>query len=247
MSKQPSKIRWRESDLDELQRTIKNYNAKIAYHSKKSPDNAEYLPSKITKKEALEKIETRSEFNRFVNSLQRFSRKGAEEIIKSERGANMTKWAHQEYKLGERLDNARKARELKKLEEQEVTSRGKGTGVKRAQMGTIKENSLKPRHRDPLKMSQKEWDLARSNMDRMLYASYRREKQKRMKENYIKGLIISGFPEDVIEMVRNTPLDDFLEKVINDTEASFDFIYDPIELQVKAQALKRVWSNAING
>lgn len=247
MSKQPSKIRWRESDLDELQRTIKNFNAKIYRERKKDPGAGDFLPETVRKADIVKSIESRADFNRIVNSLQRFSRRGAETPVKSSRGAKATQWEIDEFKHKQRIENARRTRERKKLEEQEVKSRGKGTGVKRAAMGSVKENSLKPSRKNFDNLSQKEWELAKKNLDNMLDVSYRERKQTQMKENYIKGLITAGFPDSVINKVRNVPLETFLNTINTDNEASFDFIYDPIELKIKAESLLEVWNHALNG
>lgn len=246
MSKK-SKIRWRESDVTNLKRTIKNFNAKIAYQEKKHPELKQFLPERINTKEAMKSIETRADYNRLVNSVQRFQKRGAEKPVTSSRGAKATQWEVDEFKHKQRVENARRTRERKKIEQQEVKSRGKSTGVKRAEMGSIKENSLKPSKKNFNNLSQKEWELAKRNIDNMLNANYRDEKKLKMKENYIKGLITAGYPDSVIDLVRNIDIDKFVETVVTDQEATFDFIYDPLELQAKSEALKETWENAVNG
>ena len=245
MSKK-SKIRWRESDLSELQRTLNNFNAKLYRINKNHPELKDFVPNRVSKKEAIQSIGTRADFNRLINSLQRFSKKGAEKPVTSSRGAKSTQWEVDEFKHKQRIENARRTRERKKLEQQDVKSRGKSTGVKRAEMGSIKENSLKPSRKNFQNLSQKEWELAKRNIDNMLNANYRDEKKLKMKENYIKGLITAGFPDSLIDIIRGMDIDKFVETVANDQEATFDFIYDPLELQVKAEALKETWTNAVN-
>lgn len=246
MSKK-SKIRWRESDLHELQRIVNNYNAKLS-RLNKNPNykDKSVLPAKMTKREAMKSIETRADFNRLTNSLQRFSKRGSEKAVKSSRGAKATQWEVNEFNIKQRTENARRTRERKKLENQEVKTRGKSTGVKRAEMGSVKENSLKPSKKKFDNLSQKEWELAKRSIDNALNNEYRAERKQKMKDNYIKGLINAGYPDDVIQLVTECDIDKFLETVTNDTEASFDFIYDPLELQIKSEALRGVWQNAIN-
>lgn len=206
----------------------------------------DFVPDRVSKKEAIQSIETRADYNRLINSLQRFSKRGAEKPVTSTRGAKSTQWEVEEFKHKQRIENARRTRERKKLEQQDVKSRGKSTGVKRAEMGSIKENSLKPSRKNFQNLSQKEWELAKKNIDNMLNANYRDEKKLKMKENYIKGLITAGFPDSLIDIIRGMDIDTFVETVANDQEATFDFIYDPLELQVKAEALKETWTNAVN-
>ena len=245
MSKK-SNIRWRGSDEKELERTVRNFNAKINRLAKNRPELKEYLPAKVSKKEVKEGIETRADLNRTLNSLQRFTKRGAENPVQSSRGAKATQWDVDEFKHKQRIENARRTRERKKLEEQEVKTRGKSTGVTRAEMGSIKENALKPSNKNFNNLSQKEWELAKRNIEKMLNAKYRDERKETMRSNYIKGLITAGFPDDLIKLVEGLDIDKFLETVETDQEGTFDFIYDPLELQVKADALREVWEHAVN-
>ena len=207
----------------------------------------EHLPQRVKKSDIVNSIETRADFNRVLNSLKRFSQKGAEAPVKSSRGAKSTKWEVEEFALKQRIENARRSRERKKLNEEEMKSRGKKLDMKRGEMGTIRENELKPSRKKFKNLSQKEWELAKGYIDNMLDASYREDKQKRMKANYIKGMIEAGFSQELIDMVENTPLDKFIKTFNTDTEATFDFIYDPLELIIKENALRGVWRNDNNG
>lgn len=245
MSKK-SKIRWSKSDTDLIEKTVKNYNAKLYRLKKNKPELIDYLPEKVTKKDLIKSIETRQDLNRVVNSLQRFSKRGSESPVKSKRGAKATQWEVEEFKLKQRIENARRTRERKNLESQEVKSRGKSTGVTRAEMGSIKENSLKPSKKNFDNLSDKEWKLAKKNIDNMLNANYRDEQKLKMRENYIKGLIEGGFSQDIIDIVESIDINKFVQTVTNDTEASFDFIYDPIEHKLKADVLRETWERAKN-
>lgn len=70
-------IRWRESDLQELRRLTKNYNAKIARQRKKliSEDRryeAAQLPQKKSVRELRQEIGTRRDLNRELGDMQNF-------------------------------------------------------------------------------------------------------------------------------------------------------------------------------
>lgn len=76
MSKQ-SKIRWRDSDLQELRRVTKNYNAKITRQRKKliAADRryeAAQLPPKKSVKELRQEIGTRRDLTRELGDMQNF-------------------------------------------------------------------------------------------------------------------------------------------------------------------------------
>lgn len=246
MSKK-SNIRWRESDTAQLKRAVKNFNAKISYQLKKHPERAEYLPQKLKYKDVKANISTRSELNRQLHSLQRFQKRGAEKPVHGLRGVKTTEWEWKEYKTKERIDNARKTRELKKVQDEEVKIGGKGTGNKRAEMGTVKENSLKPSHKSIDNMSQKEWELARKNIDNRLNENYRNSKLEQMRENYIKGLTENGFLDfdDSIEFyIRNVDLDTFFTITQTDETGSFYFYKDPIAWETRREQIFKTWKTA---
>ena len=74
-------IRWREADEKELQRVVKNYNAKLSRLAKKNPEMKNALPDRVSAAQLRDMIETRQDLNRELNSLRRFSQKGAEELV----------------------------------------------------------------------------------------------------------------------------------------------------------------------
>ena len=245
MAKQQYKIRWRESDTAELQRAINNFNAKLYRIKKNNPEMAVYLPDRVKKSEIINSINTRADLNKVVNSLQRFTRKGAETPARSSRGAKATQWEVDEFKHKQRVENARRTRERKKLETKDVTSRGKKTGSKRSEMGSIKENALKPSKKKFENLSQKEWDLAKANIEQAINPMLQEFRKHNMRLNYIKGLRNAGYSEDIVAYVLEMDIDAFIETTQTDTEAEFDFIYDPIEFKLKNDALMQVWENAV--
>lgn len=235
------KIRWRESDQQELQRAIKNYNAKIRRLEKNKPDMVDFLPQRVTKKSAMEQIESRADFNRVVSSLQRFTVRGAETPVVSSRGAKATQWEVDEFKHKQRIENARRTRERKKLESQEVKIAGKGQGRTRAEMGSIKENELKPSRKNFKNMSMEEWKKANALMEKRLRASYGSDKKRIMQVNYMRGLIHAGYDESLVNYIATVPFDTFYKIAMTDEAGTIDFIYDPIALKEKQSALWDVW------
>ena len=246
-----SKMSWRESDTQNLRRIVRNYNAKITRAAKKLPvDEVGYLPKKMSMKEAKAAIATRADYNRLTSSLQRFSRRGAETIVSSSRGAKATQYEVKEFAIKQRIDNARRTRERKALGEKEVKIAGKGQGKTRAEMGSLKENALKPSRKKFKNMSQKEWELASKNLDRLLNATDREERKRQMKENYLKGLTESGFLDEnpeLEQLIRDLDLETFYETVQTDETATFFFYKDPIAFEARLEALKDTWATAKKG
>ena len=98
-------IRYDKKLNQEINRTIKNFNQKIARLEKQEK---ELLPSKITKKDLKSSVYTRSELQRKLKELQRFSKRGAEEVITTLGGIRLTKYELNEIKR----ENARVKRNI---------------------------------------------------------------------------------------------------------------------------------------
>ena len=98
-------IRYDKKLDQEINRTIKNFNQKIARLEKQEK---ELLPSKITKKDLKSSVYTRTELQRKLKELQRFSKRGAEDIITTRGGIRLTKYELNEIKR----ENARIKRNI---------------------------------------------------------------------------------------------------------------------------------------
>ena len=89
-----SKIRWQQKDYLSLGRAVANFNKKI--NKLQSEEKKLYLPELKNYKDIKENIHTRSELNRVINSLKRFSKEGAEDLYVTKAGEQLTKWERQE-------------------------------------------------------------------------------------------------------------------------------------------------------
>ena len=82
-------IRYDKKLNQEINRTIKNFNQKITRLEKQE---RELLPSKITKQELKNTSFTRAELKRKLKELQRFSKRGAEDLIETKGGVKLTRY-----------------------------------------------------------------------------------------------------------------------------------------------------------
>ena len=98
-------IRYDKKLNQEINRTIKNFNQKIARLEKQE---RELLPNKITKKDLKSNVYTRTELQRKLKELQRFSTRGAEDVITTSGGVRLTKYELNEIKR----ENARVKRNI---------------------------------------------------------------------------------------------------------------------------------------
>ena len=234
-------IRWGRSDYSKLSHLVRKVNKKVFEIEVKRPDIADYQPDMIDYQDLKSQIRTRQDFQNIVNRYERYLREGSEEVRTSERGAKASEWAVKEFEIAQRAENVRRANTRKKLGEQEVTIAGKATGVKRAEMGSTKENATRPSKKKFDNQSQREWDLASKLFERKMLSSYSDDRQKQMIENYVKGLIAEGYSDELQQLMNKIPLDKFLEVIDTDETATFSFIYDPLELKGKEELLIETW------
>ena len=98
-------IRYDKKLNQEINRTIKNFNQKIARLEKQE---RELLPNKISKKDLKSNVYTRTELQRKLKELQRFSTRGAEDVSTTSGGVRLTKYELNEIKR----ENARVKRNI---------------------------------------------------------------------------------------------------------------------------------------
>lgn len=243
-----SQIKWRKSDEQELKRLVRNFNAKISRIVKKDPSLAEYMPNRIKVAEVKNNIETRQDFNRELNSMKRFLKRGNEDIVISKGGIKTTKWEKNEVAIQVATINRRRTVKRKALEELEATSRGESLGMTRKQMNSIRLNELNPKTFNFDKISKYEWEKYKANVYRQSRPNFQDEADVSLRKNYIRGLYeVFGETDevkDLINQIESMSIKDFIEQFYKEQEATIDFIYDPIEQSKKLDILMHdVWVN----
>lgn len=169
-----SKIKWRDKDIDILRKTVKNFNAKIDRILKKNPYAEGYLPKKVSFKALKADIEYRTDFNKLVSSLKRFSRKGAEAMT-SFLDKPMTKWERREGSIAKKNLNLRRTAKRKALQ----PSAEKGT------LGTEEEMSL--RHKKYPEGKTADWERFMEQMHYLGSTKYEAQRADHYLKNYCKA------------------------------------------------------------
>lgn len=95
-------INWRKKDYLSLGKAISDFNRKINKLNALD-DNMSYLPDTLSYKIEKEKLQTREDLNRYIKSLRRFLKQGAEEKIVLESGQEITKWERQNIAIARRI------------------------------------------------------------------------------------------------------------------------------------------------
>ena len=120
-----SKIRWRESDTDQLAKRVKNFNAKLTRLAKTHPELVDILPERVSTKALRQDITNRQEYNRVIKALSAFAEKGSEQVVTGKSGVRTTKWQLQQVQKAVRAENRKRRQEAQKLAEAPVRIGGK--------------------------------------------------------------------------------------------------------------------------
>lgn len=212
-------IRWQQDDVAQLNRAVRNFNAKVTRLEKKDPKNKAALPEKISAKQLKELIETRQDLKRELNSLQRFTKRGAEEIISvpdNDYNLKVTKWQKEEMTRRTAVINRKRNRRLKELQETEMTSGGQKLGYTVGQfgMGKAEELALKPLKPFTQKMNKADLDKKYRHIMKESQDNYFDRKDEMLRANYIKALQLGYHEEDiadVIEVINDMDFKDFYQ------------------------------------
>lgn len=248
MSKQ-YQIKWTKQDQQELNKTVKNFNAKISRLAKKNPEITNILPEKITASQLKDLINTRQDLKRELNSLKRFSKRGAEKIVDvpdTEYNLKVTKWQMTEMNRRVGIINRKRKDRLEKIQNTEMKSRGQSLGYTRGQlgMGRATEVALEPMNAFFRTMGntdlKKRWQsiLVQSQSD------YLTRKDYQLRENYIKGLSMNynvNDIQDIIDSIENMDIKEFLN-VFEQEGGTFEFAYPGRGLEEEfISSLRSTW------
>ena len=218
-------IKWRNKDKTRLSNTVRQFNAKITRALKKNPELAPYLPERLTVQGLRDKIQTRQDFNREIKSARRFLKPGAETPVTSATGIRTTRWEKREVGIKVGVINRRRNWELKEMN----PTTEKGT------MGTIRENNLQPKKYDIDKIKASDWDMFVYGVEKQIMSGYTAQKNELYKQNFIKAVetVFSSKGTEIVEMAQSIPADILVELYYNDPVLQVEFIYNPLEMQIK--------------
>lgn len=223
-------IRWRNQDIVKLRKTVSKFNAKLTRLIKAHPEFADFLPSRLSVKNARENITTRNDFNRFIASHERFMIKGAERPIMSKSGVMSTVWEHNEVKRNIALINRRRKAQLKKIN----PSPYKGN------MGTIEHNNLRPIKDRFDDLPSKVWKQFIAQVEKQTREDYFVEKCVLYQNNYLKALYVNlgDYAEKIAQRVlKIDPIKFFEISMDNFDTLSIDFPYDELEMIIKVDEI----------
>jgi hypothetical protein len=244
MATKRSGIQWRDSDEERLTKAVRNYNAKLDRLAKRDPALRDALPERLSKRELKNKIENRQDYNKFVNSAQRFTRKGSETVIANDLGLRITKYERREIGIKLGIINKQRSRQLEKFENMEVFNQGVPTGMKRKEMGTARLKGFKPKKVNFAKMTKQSYKMFTETLNKQAMSNYVTKRNQEYKTNYIKALkdMVPPRYDFLITIIKAMPLDRFMDTYFSDENAVISFIYDPVGVELKAKILTQIWT-----
>lgn len=227
-----SKIRWRDKDVDELQRLVNNFNAKVTRAQKKNPENADLLPDKLKVRDLRKTITTRAEYKRQLSTINRFLQRGSEDIVTAPAGFKLTKYSIAEAKEQTRILNIKRAYERKRL----------GITPQKGVESQLENLALRAKKFN-LGKSKKEFEKLQESLKRQLSAKQNEEALIRYKENYIKAIKeLKDFGADELAIIEALDPRDLFERSVQNPKLVIDFHYDDeFDEQTRAEAILDEW------
>ena len=233
-------MKWRDEDVDQLRREIRNFNRKVDRLMKKgSPEVKAALPPKLSMKTAKAGIQSRADYNRQLKQIQRFTEKGSEQLMKTKGGVTAPKFEIKEMQARVQIINAARKKRLQKLPEPEMGNL--------PLMGRISRENLKPKTA-PGKIKPEGWEKYKRSVYKQSDPAYYKEGDKRYKENFLKGYkeTLGEKDADIVrKMIENNLTDEqfFLASIENE-QMAIGFVYDPIDKEERRKKIYReLYSN----
>lgn len=237
MVSQP-KIRWRESDRNNLNKEVRRFNAKLDRLAKANPDAAEFLPEKKSVRAIRGAVESRIDLSREIRAMNSLFKKGATQLVESEQGIVTTKYELHQLKLQVNRINANRAREKMKAN----PTPEKGT------LSTIKSNNLNPKsfNFDKIRPG-KEWQMFVESVEKQSKGTYYTNKINEYKKNYLKTVKanLGEKGKKLYSMVKKLDAQTIYDHYYDDPVLQIQFITDPLPAGDIAEAAIEKWSGII--
>lgn len=200
------------------------YNTKRTKLIKLVPDLEEILPAKRNVQDIIKQVETRQDFNRIINQMERFMKKGAENMVTTPSGVRTTKYQLNELNIQKRAINLRRA----KMRKEADVSTYKGT------MGSIRNRNLGELKTDFNKVSKDMWKQIVNKFERQSMDSYYSQRDELYKQNFLTAFNQTyGNMDDgtISKMLQGMNPNDIVQMYYFDPALQIEFLYPEDEEQ----------------
>lgn len=234
-------IKWRQKDIQEAKRVAKNFNAKINRVTRQHPELSRFQPEKISYTDLRSRIATREDYNRILNMYKRYSQRGVERAIVSERGAKVSEWAYNEAQLLTETINRSRAQRRRQYKD-----------LPQAQRARAYENeNLLPKHFNFENMSQEAFNRFFRTAQAQAMALYDDSRNQLYYENYINAFIMAygrdSETEALFERLRKLDRKEFVKISLSDPTLQIDFTYPNSDDNFdRKQYIIRRWNDVLD-
>lgn len=194
----------------ELKKAINKFNSKIKRLEK--VDREIDIPEKANIEAIKERVSSKWELNRELDKLERFTKRGAENLIQNKSGVVMSKWEYENLQREQRRLTARLTREIERYGKIKPTIMGNKQDVTYAQMGDGKLTMLKAKQ-----LALRNKKLSKINLEQLrklqtdinkLNANYKLSKKETFYNNYLDGTILNlssfiDYDQDKIKYIKD--------------------------------------------
>lgn len=224
-------IRYDKKFNSYLNRVVRNFNAKI---SRLQKQGYTHLPNKVSVRELKNSYDERRYLKTKLNELRRFSRRGAENLVKTNSEVIFNKWEIQNLQIQRRVQLSRLTRQLKKYQKTRITNFGKLEIPTLSEYESDKYLSTKARY-EAIKRRNLQ-DLSLSELERykqLLQKRTSKRLNKQLKNNLIEALDKSGLfygaddeeVDDIISKIESMSDDEVVNLFETDTSIKDIFNY----------------------
>jgi hypothetical protein len=233
-----SKIRWRESDRNNLNKEVRRFNSKLDRLAKANPDIAEFLPERKSVRAIRGAVESRIDLSREIRAMNSLFKKGATQLVTSEQGVVTTKYQLHQLKLQVNRINTNRARE--KLMANPTPEKGT--------LATIKNNNLNAKKFDFNKIRPgREWDMFVESVEKQAKGTYLTNKMNEYKKNYLRTVKenLGQKGKKLYNLVKSLDAKTLYEHFYDDPVLQIQFITDPLPSGDIADAAVSKWEAII--
>lgn len=229
-------INWRPKDIKNLNNAIRRFNYRLNKELQRNSNAISYLPERATITDLRKRIQTRSDFNREINALNRISQKNALNPVKVG-NETITQWEKYDNTLRLRSINRRRADAKKEiLQNQEE--------VKSFTMGGIEENNLNPKKIN-YESPYLNYDKLRESLINQARDNYLEDRYDLYKENYLKAIQnqLGNAGRELYTYIQSVSARDLFIHYADDLIVRIGFIYSKLDggLEGVAEAALDRW------
>ena len=219
-------IRWSDKDERELKRVVKNFNAKVRRLEAKEPYLTDKRPEKISYKDIRDNVETRQDLNRKLKEIQRFSRRGVEDIRETGSGVITTEWQFKEATIKQRVVTRRRRERRQNVE-----------SWRRQETESLFD---KPKVDD---VSPRGFDQYIKGLEKEIRTNYDKERKELYRDNYITACRneLGVYAEQIVSYVKKVPIETFIEQSLTNPFLDIDFVYTEEEKKNVSDKILEEW------